>query len=246
MADKLLQERQVQLSRYQVQRILKKTYRWKRTRASHQHLQDPVERELKRADWETLKQAAADGHIKLKYMDEAGCSCWSPVSYSWSRCGVQKRQEQTKRRGQRVNIIGIWEPQQRLVYGLVIGKMTSARYIRLMDWQAQQAARLFKRSGKITVIGQDNAPIHTSAAVRNRIRCWQEQGLYLFHFPKYCSELNEIEIEWQRIKEDEIRGQMFEHEHDLSMEIVRAMKARGERAGYQAQRFGFKSRRIVE
>lgn len=179
-------------------------------------------------------------------MDEAGCSCWSPVSYSWSRRGVQKRQEQTKRRGKRVNIIGIWEPQQSMVYGLVIGKMTSARYIRLMDWQATQAARLLRRSGKMTVIGQDNASIHTSAVVRERVIAWQDKGLYLFHFPKYCSELNEIEIEWQRIKEDEIRGQMFEHEHDLSIEIIRAMQGRGEKAGYEAQRFGFRSKRIVE
>jgi transposase len=179
-------------------------------------------------------------------MDEAGCSCWSPVSYSWSRQGVQKRQEQTKQRGKRVNIIGFWEPEKSLVYGLVVGKMTSDRYIRLMDWQAQQAAQWLKRTGKITVIGQDNAPIHTSSAVRERISLWQEKGLYLFHFAKYCSEMNEIETEWQRMKEDEIRGQMFEHEHDLSMEIVRAMKARGKKAGYKAQRFGFKSKRIVE
>jgi putative transposase len=108
------------------------------------------------------------------------------------------------------------------------------------------AARLYKRSGKITVIGQDNASIHISAVVQERVMAWRDKGLYLFHFPKYCSELNKIEIEWKRMKEDEIRGQMFEHENDLSIEIIRVMQARGERAGYEAQRFGFRSKRIIK
>lgn len=195
---------------------------------------------------DTLKQAALDGHIRLKFTDEVGFSCWSPVSYSWSLVNVQKCQEQTPRRGKRVNVMGIWEPKQSLVYGVVIGKMNSARYIRLINWQAQQSARLFRRTGKITVIVQDNAPIHTSAAVKAQIPIWQSKGLYLFHIAKYCSELNDIECEWRRIKSDEIRGQMFEHEYDLTLELVRAFKARGEKAGYQTKRFGFRSRGIVE
>ncbi|MBF2001575.1 MAG: hypothetical protein IGS38_12730 [Synechococcales cyanobacterium M58_A2018_015] len=42
----------------------------------------------------------------------------------------------------------------------------------------QQAARRWQRTGMMTVIAQDHAPIHTSHAVRARIPLWQLQGLY--------------------------------------------------------------------
>ncbi|EKU96441.1 hypothetical protein Lepto7375DRAFT_0439 [Leptolyngbya sp. PCC 7375] len=56
-----------------------------------------------------LEAAAAAGHIDLKYLDETGCCLWSPVSYTYSRIGQQKRMEQTDRRGKRVSILGVWD-----------------------------------------------------------------------------------------------------------------------------------------
>lgn len=69
--------------------------------------QDPVKKALKQADLDTLKRAAQEGHIELKYLDEAGFCLWSPVSYSYSRIGEQKRMEQTPNRyGNRISILG--------------------------------------------------------------------------------------------------------------------------------------------
>ena len=67
-------------------------------------------KEIKQADLEFLKIAAAAGDIDLKYLDEAGFCLWSPVSYSYSRLGQQKLIEQTsKRSGSRISIIGLWQ-----------------------------------------------------------------------------------------------------------------------------------------
>ena len=53
--------------------------------------------------------AAQEGDIELKYLDEAGFCLWSPVSYSYSRIGVQKCLEQTAQRyGKRISIVGLW------------------------------------------------------------------------------------------------------------------------------------------
>ena len=41
-------------------------------------------RARKQADLDLLQQAARDGYIRLKYLDESGFDSWSPVSYSWS------------------------------------------------------------------------------------------------------------------------------------------------------------------
>ncbi|QQE65275.1 transposase [Leptolyngbya sp. BL0902] len=74
-------------------------------------------------------------------------------------------------------------------YGLVVGSLTSATYIRFMNWQATRAQRLFQRTGIATVIVQDNASIHTSKAVQERMPIWQPQGLDFFQLPPYCSQM---------------------------------------------------------
>ena len=86
----------------------------------------------------------------------------------------------------------------------------------MMENQAQQASKHLAETGCITVIVQDNGPIHTSSEVRQRWPEWKEKGLYIFFLPKYCSEMNPIELEWQHLKADELAGQMFEDELDLA------------------------------
>lgn len=184
--------------------------------------------------------------MRLKYLDESGFSHWSPVAYSWSLVGTQKRQEQTPRRGKRVSLLGVWEPGKAMTYGLVVGSLDSATYMRFMDWQAQQAQRLLKRTGQLTVIAQDNAPIHTSKAVQQRISSWQDQGLYLFQLPKYCSELNPIETEWHQLKAHEIRGKMFEDSYDLAIEVISGLRRRADMAGYKVKRFNFQTNRMIQ
>lgn len=112
-----------------------------------------------------------------------------------------------------------------------------------MDEQAKQAQRLFKQTGKIIVIVQDNARIHTSQAVQQRIAVWQEKGPYLFYLPRYSSALNPIEREWHQIKAHQIRGRMFEDEHDLAMEVIASVQSRAEITGCRVKRFGFNSRK---
>lgn len=41
------------------------------------------------------------------------------------------------------------------------------RYLKLLEWLANPAAQLLQCTGRITVIAQDNAPIHTSHAVKH-------------------------------------------------------------------------------
>lgn len=139
--------------------------------------------------------------------------------------------------------MGVWEPDCSFTYGLVVGSITSATYIRFIDEQAKQAQRLLKRTGKITVIAQDNARIHTSRAVQRRIALWQAKGLYLFYLPRYSSELNPIEGEWHQIKAHQIRGRMFEDEYDLAMAVIASVQSRGETTGCRVNRFGFKPKK---
>jgi putative transposase len=188
-----------------------------------------------------LEWAGSVGEICLKYLDESGFNLWANVTYSWSKRGEQKRIEQTKKRGKRLNICGLLEIGKGFEYGLALKSFKSDSYIKLMDWQADQAEKRFSESGQITVIVADQGTTHVSRATREQYKRWEKQGLYIFLLPTYSPELNRIENEWQRIKEDELAGRMFEDEYELAMAVISAIESRNERSGLEVARFLFKN-----
>ena len=50
-----------------------------------------------------------------------------------------------------------------------------------------------------TVVGIDQASIHTREACEDRLPSWKKQGLILKYVPPYAPELNLSEILWRRI-----------------------------------------------
>jgi putative transposase len=190
------------------------------------------------------------GEICLKYLDESGFNLWANVTYSWSRRGEQKRIEQTKKKGKRLNICGLLEIGKRFEYGLALKNFKSESYIKLMDWQADKAEKRLKEKRQITVIVEDQGPIHVSRATREQYKRWEKQGLYIFLLPTYSPELNRIENEWQRIKEDELAGAMFEDEYDLAMTVIEltidAHDGRGRLLTMKGQNFHPANLKVVE
>jgi hypothetical protein len=77
----------------------------KTTPRVHQH---PKQKEAKKADLDMLQISAACGAIRLKYLDKAGFSLWSSASYTYIKVGEQKQIRQSKKRGKRLNILGIY------------------------------------------------------------------------------------------------------------------------------------------
>ncbi len=210
---------------------------WKRARKSHKGKQDPVIREQKQADLDMLELAAATGEIDLKYLDESGFCAWSEPGYTYYQRGEQKRLEQTLRRGRRLSIIAFLQPLISFVYGLVIGGVDRKSYIQMMELEATEA----QKTGRTRVIVQDNGPIHRCREVQQLWSKWESQGLYVFFLPKYCSEMNPIELEWQHLKNDELSGQMFDDELELAYAVIDGVEARGKRGNYSTQRVKFNS-----
>ena len=97
-----------------------------------------------------------------------------------------------------------------------------------------------EKTGRTRVIVQDNGPIHRCLEVQQLWSSWESRGLYIFFLPKYCSEMNPIELEWQHLKKDELSGQMFDDELDLAYAVIDGVEARGERGNYSTQRVKFK------
>lgn len=54
------------------------------------------------------------------------------------------------------------------------------------------------------------APSRACSQVQQQWPEWEKKGLYIFFLPKYCSEMNPIELEWQQLKSHELAGHMFD------------------------------------
>ena len=166
---------------------------------------------------------------------------WSGPGYTYYQRGEQKKIEQTLRRGRRLSIIGFFQPLISFVYGLVIGGVGRKSYIQMMEKEAEESAAL----GRIRVIVQDNGPIHRCLEVQQLWSKWESQGLYIFFLPKYCSEMNPIELEWQHIKKNELAGKMFEDELELAYAVIHGVEVRAERGNHTAQRVKFNSNPVT-
>lgn len=188
-----------------------------------------------------LKLAAQQGHIDLKYLDESGCCLESPVSYSYARIGQQKHIEQLKSYGDRISILGIWQVEQSFEYVLVQGSFTKERYVKVINQIAQKSEQTLKKTGRITVIVQDNGSAHTSHLAREHWKQWQSQGLYLFFLPPSSSEMNLIEAQWHQLKTHEIAGRIFDNEYDLANAIIEGMENRTQQGGWTLERLTFNS-----
>lgn len=165
----------------------------------------------------------------------------SPLSYSSSQVGQQKRTTQVKGYGRRIRILGGWQPDKSFDYALVPGSFNNQRYLQVLNWIAQNSEQTLQRTGRFTVIVQDNGSSDPSHLAREHWQQWRLQGLYLFFLPPDCSELNQSETQWHQLKADEIAGRIFDNEYDLAKTIMQGMEHRSQQGGYLLERFMFKS-----
>ena len=193
----------------------------------------------------------------MLYLDESGCCPQSPLSYGYGQIGQQKSIYQKRRKGRRVNIMGVWEQKERFEYTLKVGTYKAKSYLRFMNWQAERAMKRFFDTGKPTVIVHDNASIHRSKLVQKQHQIWSKQGLSVFFLPPYSPEMNRIEEQWRRayrlmssktttggfsnraLKRQELAGSVFEDEYDLALAIINGIENRGQQGNYAVKRLMF-------
>lgn len=72
------------------------------------------------------------------------------MSYSYSRVNEQKHLEQVPKRGNRISILGLWQPGKTFEYALAQGGFNGENYLKVMDWVAQKAATTLSHTGHKT------------------------------------------------------------------------------------------------
>lgn len=81
---------------------------------------------------------------------------------------------------------------------------------------------------KMTVVVLDNARIHTSQTIKERIAVWQQRGLFLFYLPRYSPHLNIVEILWRKLKYEWLSPHHYQDEENLFYQIRLALTSVGQ------------------
>ncbi|MDJ0659007.1 MAG: transposase [Crocosphaera sp.] len=146
---------------------------------------------------------------------------------------------QTKKKGKRLSILGIFKENSCMEYGLKLGSFKTESYIKMIDWQAEKAEKTLRETGQITIIVLDNYSVHKSKEVKKNLKRWKRKGLEFFFISAYSPELNLIEPEWPQLKTHELSGRMFEDEYDLAMAVIDSVEKRSQNNNCLCERFRF-------
>lgn len=156
-------------------------------------LQDPEEYQQKLEQLHQLVQLAQDNFIDLFFADESGFSLAPNVPYAWQPPGEYEKI--IPRRGNVLNVFGLMSKDNRLSTFSKKGSIDAQFVVDCMDAFAEKMLQP-------TVVVLDNARIHTGEKMKAKIPGWEEQGLYVFHLPKYSPHLNLIETFWRKVKHE--------------------------------------------
>lgn len=138
-----------------------------------------------------MEQQSLLGHIDLLYGDESQVSEEGYVPYGWQFSDEDIAIEVAK--GRSINCFALISRQNEIIYCTTEQNITA-------DFMIEQLEQLSMSIIKPTVIVLDNARIHTARKVKERIRCWQTRGLYIFYLPAYSPHLNIAERLWKELK----------------------------------------------
>lgn len=184
----------ISVSRDTVKRVLKSLrFSWRRIRRKVRGDPAPEVYHAKFQELEELKRQAEQGDIDLRYFDESGFCLVPYVPYAWQEQGKTIEIETSK--SKRLSVVGFLNTNNELDAYTFEGTITSEVVIACTDEFCKTRESTHK-----TVVVIDNASIHTSEAVEEKIAQWEAKGLTLFYLPKYSPELNLIEVLWRFMK----------------------------------------------
>lgn len=163
---------------------------WKRFRRSLRNKRDQKTFHVARQE---LAELLGTPNLNVVYFDEAGFSLKGVVPYGWQPIGQRYEVPVTGAHGSNIQALGFEGQDGSTHVYLHKGYVTSQTVIEVFDDYCQTIT-------EPTVVVLDNASCHTSGEFQAHLDAWAEKGLYVYHLPPYCPELNAIERFWKKLK----------------------------------------------
>ena len=172
------------------------------------------------ANQEGLKKLADAGLVDLFYFDGAGFCTVPSVPYAWQPVGTAR--EPPAFPSKRLNVLSFLSKDNRAFFLPLEGKVGSAEVADALDRFAA-----WRGNDRPCVVVLDNAPWHTSLAIREGLDGWAAQGIVLHYLPTYSPELNLIEILWRKIKYDWLPLSCYESFASLKKSVLSVLDGIG-------------------
>jgi len=219
IAGLILEHFSISLSKKTIKRILKYFgFTWRRIRQRVAGKPDPLEYQQKKETLQQFKRQDEQGIIDLRYFDESGFCLTPYIPYAWQVKNETIEIETQK--SERLNVVGFLNRDNNLTAYTFYGNIDSQVVIACID-------DFTKDLKKKTVLVIDNARIHTSGTLKDKMPEWKEKGLELFYLPTYSPELNVIEILWRFIKYEWIQFRAYKSFQHLVQYVENVIKTFG-------------------
>ena len=161
-----------------------------------------------------LEDLSEDGLIDLYYSDESKVSLEPSVPYGW-----QFPDEKVSMPTQKGNGLNCFALLKRNNESLIETTQENINGQFILERLEDLSTKL----KTMTVIVLDNARIHTSGIIKERIKVWQQRGLYLFYLPRYSPHLNIVEILWRKLKYEWLSPTDYQDKENLFYQIRLAL-----------------------
>lgn len=184
--------------------------------------------EHKREILGSLENLSEQGSIDLYYGDESRVSLEPCIAYGWQFPDEEIFMPAQKGNG--LNCFALLGRNNHCLIETCQENITS-RFIfdRLED--------LSIRLEKLTVIVLDNARIHHSQIIKERIKVWHRRGLYLFYLPRFSPHLNIVETLWRKLKYEWLSPGDYQNKENLFYQVRLALTAVGQNLFIQFSKF---------
>lgn len=220
VVQKVKEEWGIETSTKTIQRILKTLkMSWHRMRRAVGGEPLPQVYQEKKAQLEEFKKLDEQGEIDLYYLDETGFCLIPSIPYAWQNIGEYLTI--SSRRSQRLNVLGIMNRHNHLETYVSYQSINSDVVIACID-------AFFPTVDKPTIIVTDQASIHTSDAIFEKIEEWREKNITIFELPTYSPHLNLIEILWRFIKYEWIPIDAYKDWKTFVASVEKILKEFGE------------------
>jgi transposase len=210
----------IEVSTKTIKRVLKiMQMSWHRFRRRVSGQPNPQEYAGKQVQLEDLKRLDTEGELELYYMDESGFCLVPCVPYGWQFVG--ETLEIPSQRSKRLNVLGIMRRNNQLESYVSTQSITAEVVIACID-------AFFPAPKQRTVIVVDQASIHTSDAIQDKLEAWKQRQIEIFQLPRYSPELNLIEILWRFIKYEWIEINAYQSWQSLVDYVEKVLREFGE------------------